>query len=195
MNGYEHLIGKKLLILGGNPETGELVKKANELGVYTIVVDPNPNAPAKVFANKKYEIDGLNVKSLIHIAKEEKVDGVLVGVADILVPSYFKLCKALDLPCYARESIINALTRKDGFMNAIRQYNIDGIPSFKLDEHFYGRDIDNIEYPVIIKPVDNGGGVGMSLCNNELELKVGVSNALKHSKKGVFLTEKYIVLL
>jgi len=38
---------KRLLILGGNPETGSLVSKAQSMGVHTIVVDPNPNAPAK----------------------------------------------------------------------------------------------------------------------------------------------------
>ena len=38
---------KKLIILGGNPETGVLVDIANSMGIYTIVIDPNPYAPAK----------------------------------------------------------------------------------------------------------------------------------------------------
>ena len=37
---------KSLLILGGNAETGALVQVANNLGILTIVVDPNPEAPA-----------------------------------------------------------------------------------------------------------------------------------------------------
>lgn len=192
MGDYKHLIGKKLLILGGNPETGELVNKARELGVYTIVADPNKDAPAKVFADKKYEIDGLDVHKLYHMAKQEQVDGVLVGVADILVPSYFQLCEALNLPCYAGKNFITALTNKDGFMNSIRKYNIMGIPSFKLNENMYQKDINKIEYPVMIKPVDNGGGVGMSLCHSEVELEEGVLKALKNSKQGVFLTEKFM---
>ena len=111
------LTGEKLLILGGNPETGILVKKANALGVYTIVIDPNPIAPAKNHARKHYEIDGFDIDRLIQVARAEKVDGVLVGVADILVPSYLQLCEALDLPCYASREIIDALTSKDGFLN------------------------------------------------------------------------------
>ena len=48
MKNLINLNGKKLLILGGNPETGVLVEKANDLGIITIVIDPNPEAPAKL---------------------------------------------------------------------------------------------------------------------------------------------------
>ena len=54
-----HLKNKTLIILGGNPETGSLVRKAGEIGIKTIVIDPNPNAPAKLFSDESYEIDGL----------------------------------------------------------------------------------------------------------------------------------------
>jgi len=192
MNEYSHLEGKRLLIMGGNPETGELVKKARDLDVYTIVADPNENAPAKLYANKSYEVDGLDVKGLIQIAQNEQVEGVLVGVADVLVPPYFKLCQALNMPCYATENIINALTSKDGFSELINEYNVDGIPSFQLDEKMNPKDTDKLIYPVMIKPVDNGGGVGMSICQNESELQFGVQKALQNSIKKVFLTEKYM---
>ena len=42
MSDLINLAGKKLLILGGNPETCVLVDTANNLGIYTIVIDPNP---------------------------------------------------------------------------------------------------------------------------------------------------------
>ena len=41
------LKGKKLLILGANPETANLVRVAQEMGVTTIVTDYDSNAPAK----------------------------------------------------------------------------------------------------------------------------------------------------
>lgn len=188
----KHLKGKKLLILGGNPETGILVKKANKLGVYTIVIDPNPIAPAKINARKHYEIDGFDLLRLIQVAKDESIDGVLVGVADILVPSYLKLCTALNLPCYATEKIIEALTRKDGFKKTIKDYEIEGIPSFKLDKNLNTYDLKKIIYPAMVKPVDSGGGVGMTLCYNKGELISGVKFAIDNSKKDLFLVEKYM---
>lgn len=192
IDNYDHLIGKKLLILGGNPETAELVKKANEIGVFTIVADPNHNAPAKTFSNKHYEIDGFDIPKLVQMARNESVDGVLVGVADILVQPYLQLCEVLNLPCYATREIIDSLTSKDGFDKAIKFYNIDGIPSYYLGDNFNSCDLNNIQYPVIVKPVDSGGGVGICICKNEKELINSANIALSISKKGAFLTEKYM---
>ena len=186
------LEGKKLLILGGNPETGVLVKTANNIGIYTIVIDPNPDAPAKLYAKKHYNIDGFDILNLAKAAKAENVDGVLVGVADILVPSYLQLCEVLNLPCYASSDIIEALSSKDGFSKACQEYGVESIPSFTLDEHFYQVDLERIKYPVLVKPVDNGGGVGMSICKNKNELRVGVKKAIQNSRKKVFLTERYM---
>ena len=186
------MAGKKLLILGGNPETSVLVKKANQLGIYTIVADPNPESPAKSFSNKKYDIDGFDIPNLIKVAKREKVDGILVGVADILVSPYLELCEALKLPCYASKKIVDALSSKDGFINVCRKYDVNVIPSYKLNKSFDPKDLNKIIYPVIVKPVDNGGGVGISICNNESELILGAKKAINNSKKKLFITEQYM---
>ena len=183
MSDLINLAGKKLLILGGNPETGILVDTANNLGIYTIVIDPNPESPAKQFAKKYYNIDGFDIPNLSKVAKDEKVDGILVGVADILVKPYFELCEKLELPCYATNNIINALTTKDAFMEACNRYGIQTIPCFNLDKNFNVEDLIKIKYPVMVKPVDNGGGVGMSICNNQDELIQGSKNAINNSRK------------
>ena len=82
-----NLKNKRLLILGANQETANIVKIAQDLGVYTIVTDYNPEAPAKVIADKSYDIDAMDVESLYKMAREERVDGILVGVADPLTIS------------------------------------------------------------------------------------------------------------
>ena len=76
-------MSKKIIILGGNPETGVLVEVANNMGLHTIVIDPNPNAPAKKFAKETYDIDGFDIDGIVKVAQDNEVDGVLVGVADI----------------------------------------------------------------------------------------------------------------
>ena len=192
MSDLVNLAGKKLLILGGNPETGVLVEIANSLGIYTIVIDPNSKSPAKQFAKKHYNIDGFDIPNLTKVANDEKVDGVLVGVADILVKPYLQLCKNLKLPCYATTNIIEALSSKDGFMEACNSYGIQTIPSFNLDKNFNSEDLKKIKYPVMVKPVDNGGGVGMSICYNQDELIIGSKNAIDNSRKKLFLTERYM---
>jgi len=184
--------GKKLLILGGNSETGKLVQEANEMGVLTLVVDPNPNAPAKEFAAEHYEIDGFDVDGIVELAKRLHVDGVLVGVADILVGPYQKICEQLNLPCYASPASIEAFSSKDGFREACHRYGIKDIPGELIEKALTPEQLVDLNFPVMVKPVDNGGGVGMRVCNSFSEIEESVNFALSHSKQSKLLVERYM---
>ncbi|MCH1940973.1 ATP-grasp domain-containing protein [Holdemania massiliensis] len=184
--------GKKLLILGGNPETIPLVEVANNMGILTIVSSGRHTDAAKKVAWKAYDVDGMDVPGLVALAREEKVDGVLVGVADILVPAYCKVCDALDLPCYATQKIVDVFAFKDVFKATCERYGVHGIPEYYLDASMKQEDIDKIQYPVMIKPVDNGGGVGMTVVYSEEELRPAVEKALAASNKKRFIVEKYM---
>lgn len=186
------LRGKKLLILGANPETIPLVEVAYDMGVETIVTSSIPDDAAKKKANRSYDVDGLDVPGLITLARQEKVDGVLVGVADILVEPYCKVCEALDLPCYATEEIVKVFTQKDVFKATCEKYGIHGIPEFYLDSDMNREDLDRIEYPVMVKPVDGRSGIGMTVCYKEEELKPAIDTALQHSISKRFIVEKYM---
>ena len=183
---------KKLIILGGNPETGVLVDIANSMGVHTIVIDPNPNAPAKKFAAETYDIDGFDVDGIVAVAKEKKVDGVLVGVADILVKPYREICEKLGVPCYANEKTIEAFCSKDGYKKYCREYDVQDIPGIYLTQDTDIKTPENIDLPLMVKPVDSGGGVGMKICRDEEDYIATVKNVFKFSKKGVVLVEKYM---
>lgn len=184
--------GKKLLILGGNPETTPLVEIANNMGIKTIVTSGRHSDAAKKAAWKAYDVDGMDVPGIIALAREEQVDGVLVGVADILVPAYCKVCDALDLPCYATQEIVDVFAFKDRFKATCERYGIHGIPEYYLDANMNPEDIKKIKFPVMVKPVDNGGGVGMTVCYNEEELRPAVEKALACSNQKRFIVEKYM---
>ena len=183
---------KKLIILGGNPETAVLVDIAVSMGIHTIVVDPNPNAPAKKNATESHDIDGFDVDRIVNLAKEREVDGVLVGVADILVKPYKEICEKLQLPCYATDKAVEAFCSKDGFKRYCLEYGIQDIPGIYLDRSSQIEKPKDIDYPLMIKPVDSGGGVGMKICRDDADYKESVKTALNFSKKGVVLVEKYM---
>lgn len=183
---------KRLLILGGNPETIPLVQVANEMGVKTIVTSARSTDPAKKVAWKSFDVDGMDVPGLVALAQQEQVDGVLVGVADILVPSYCKVCYALNFPCYATEEIVRVFSFKDVFKATFERYGIHGIPEFYLNDEMRPEDIARIRYPVMVKPIDNGGGVGMTVCYDESALRAAVDKALDASYSKRFIVEKYM---
>ena len=184
--------GKKLLILGGNAETVPLVQMANDMGIQTIVASSVPDEPAKQIAWKGSDVDGMDVPGLIALAREEQVDGVLVGVADMLVPSYCKVCDALGLPCYATQRIVDVFAFKDIFKSTCEQYGIHGVPEYYIDEEMREEDIAKIQFPVMVKPVDSASGQGITRCDNADELKKAIPYALSFSKKKRFIVERYM---
>ena len=187
-----NLQNKRLLILGGNVETASLVQKARSLGVYTIVVDPNPDAPAKKLSNESYEVDGLDINSLYELSKNLELDGLLVGVADILVPSYQKLASMHNFPCYASDEITKPLCFKDEFSIACKKFGIKTIPTYKIDNEANIELLNDGEFPLMVKPIDNGAGVGMSIAWNKNDLIKSMQYALKNSAKGKFIIERYM---
>ena len=63
--------GKKLLILGGNPETSALVRVANNMGVKCIVASARHTDDAKKYCWKASDIDGMDVPGLIAFARRK----------------------------------------------------------------------------------------------------------------------------
>lgn len=186
------LTGKKLLILGANPETIPLVELANALGVKTLVTSNRPEDAAKKYAWKACDVDGLDVPGLIALAREEQVDGVLVGVADILVPAYCKVCDALGFHCYATQDIVDVFSYKDIFKATCERYGVHGVPEYYLDERLRREDLDKIVYPVMVKPVDSCSGMGMTVCFSEAEIPAAVEKALDASHARRFIVERYM---
>lgn len=186
------LKGKKLLIMGANPETIPLVALANEMGVLTYVTSNRPDDPAKQYAFKSCDVDGMDVPGLVALARDEGIDGVLVGVADILVPAYCKVCNALGFHCYATQEIVDVFSYKDVFKATCERYGIHGIPEYYLDEEMRREDLDKIHYPVMVKPVDSCSGMGMTVCFGEEELPAAVEKALAASKVKRFIVERYM---
>lgn len=184
--------GKKLLILGANPETVPLIQLAQEMGVYTIVTDYDPNAYAKPFADKSYNVDGMDVIGLVELAKKESVDGVMVGTADPLIVPYQKVCELLNLPSFATEEQVKIFTNKYYFKRKCEEFGVSGIPEFKLDNTFRPEDMGKIQYPVLIKPADSNSGKGMTICYNENEIPAAVKKALEFSATNRFLVEKFM---
>lgn len=179
-------IGKKLLILGANPETANIVRTAQSLGVYAIVTDYNPDAPAKKIADKSYNIDATDVDALYKMAIDEKVDGILVGIADPLISPYQKLCEKLHFPCYATKEGVHAFTNKRHFKKICSKYGIEGVPEYSIER------LNEVKFPIIIKPADSNSGKGITLCHTQEELTKAIEKAKKESKTATVLLERYM---
>lgn len=183
---------KKLLILGANTETIPLVEAAKGLGVVAYVADYDSGAPAKKVADIACNIDCMDVVALEKFCLEEKIDGIMVGVADSLVKPYSQLCKRLNLPCYATEEQAEILSNKKLFDDKCQQFSIPTIPNYSVDLDNFEETEKKVAYPVFVKPVDGNSGKGISICENANELKIAIKKAIEASFCGMYLVEHYM---
>ena len=187
-----NLKGKKLLILGANPETASLVIKANELGLQTYVTDYDQNAYAKQYATNPCNIDASHTDELYELVKTENIDGVLVGVSERLLPFYAELCNRLKMPCFGTKEIFDLMIDKKKFKDTCRKYDVPVVPEFSLHDFEDINELRKIQLPVVVKPVDSCSSKGISVCKSFGELEQGIKKALSFSISKSLLIEKYM---
>lgn len=179
---------RKVLILGGITHMIDVVKTAKKMGMYAIVTDNNVGSPAKEFADKAYDVSTSDTANLAKIANAERIDGVFTAFDDINTWNALKLCKKLNLPFYASNEQLAITSNKDKFKEFCRTFNVPVIEEYSSEENIW----KNIEFPVIVKPVDSYASQGISVCYDQHELEDAYLKAEHRSKSGKVIVERFI---
>lgn len=190
---YGHLKGKKLLILGGVRMACDMVRRAQKMGVYTIVGDYLPDSPAKRIADKAVQLNAVNVEEIVAFCKKEQVDGITTGFVDILLQPCHDACQRLGLPYYAPDLLIEMSTNKDIYKRECRKFGVP-VPmdySINIDEDLQ-KTAMGIEYPVFIKPVDSSGSRGACVCYSAEEFLENYPKAMSFSPSKHVVVEEYL---
>jgi biotin carboxylase len=181
---------KKILILGG--ETKDIVEVAQQMGLYVIVTSNQDKGSGKEIADEKLMISTTDFDSLEHYIRQNNVSGVFAGPSEFHLNSVMTICKRVGLPFYATEEQWELCSRKDKFKELCRKHNIPTVPEYEITEAYLQEDLNNIEYPVIVKPVDSSSSKGIKICYNSYELSSAIDYALSFSMAKKVIVEKYI---
>ncbi|MBQ6649353.1 MAG: hypothetical protein IJM66_10975 [Muribaculaceae bacterium] len=184
--------GKKLLVLGGLTLECEIVTRAQQMGVYVIVADYNPDVPARKLANQFELISATDVPALVDLCKREKIDGVTTGFIDILMQPCYDVCKELGLPCYFTPRMIEVSTNKVEFKKECNRYGVPVPQTYLVGSIITDGIYAKINYPVFVKPLDSSGSRGAGVCYNKEELDHQFADALSYSVSGNAIIEDYI---
>lgn len=183
---------KKLLILSGEPYHIPFIKKAVEMGYYTITCDYFENNPGHKFAHEYHNVSYMDKERVLELAKELKIDGITCFSADEAMTTVSYVADHLGLPSYPSKSI-EIINNKHLFREFLKNNNFH-VPKAKsftsYEEAKY--EIDHFNLPVMIKPVDSSGSRGISKINRIEELEEKIEYALNFSKTKRFIIEEYI---
>jgi biotin carboxylase len=185
--------GKKLLLLGTNSGTCDIVNYARSQGAYVIVTDnlsPEKSA-AKLIADEAWPVSTADVDTLEKLAINNKVNGVFAGVSEFNLEKALTLCERLGFPFYSTRKHWEMLTNKQRFKRLCRDNGVPVAREYILDAEDKS-DLGQIQYPVIVKPVDSSGGIGIRICQNENELLKAYIKAVSFSKTKRAIVEQCI---
>jgi len=183
---------KKLLVLGGTSASLDVVRIAKDLGVYTIVTDDRPTGVSKDEADEAYMISTTDMDGLLKLIKQRSIDGVFCGPSEFNILNTMRLCKLAGLPFYFTPNQWEICQNKASFKSLCKKYGVPCVPDYSVEGDVEKADLSQLEYPVIVKPVDSSGSRGITVCYSEYEVRKAYIHALSYSKSKRVIIEKYI---
>ena len=171
---------KKLLVLGSSNGCNEIVLRAKERKIYTIVTDnlPQTQSSAKLLSDEFWMISTGDIKSISEKCREEGIDGVIAGASDFNVDMQIKICENLGLPCFADSKCWHYSKDKADFKSICKKIGAPVPKDYIITNQLSDAELDNIEFPVMVKPVDMSGNRGISYCY----CKEDVINAYRYAR-------------
>ena len=185
--------GKKLLLLGSNVGTSDLLTYAKENGAYTIVADnlPEEKSFCKRYADKSVLISTADIEQLEVLIRREKIDGVLAGISEFNLLSAMKLCEDLSLPFYCTRRQWDMIEDKEQFRQLCRDHGVPSPQTFFSGSEPTRDILNRIVLPVVVKPVDSSSSIGVHICRKRDDLVHAVNDAFSHSVKKRIIIEEF----
>ena len=94
---------KKLLIIGSDFGTIDIVKEAKKMGLWVIVADYFAYTPTKDLADESWTLSTTDIDALEQKCREENVSAIAYGASDFNIGNVRILCKRLNLPVYCSD--------------------------------------------------------------------------------------------
>lgn len=183
---------KRILVLGGGYYNLPLIKKAVEMGHYTIVCGIPGNYPGYTAATEWVNADVFNKDQVLDVARKYEVNAVMATGADTVMPIIGYVNDRLHLVGPSERCTIlstNKYEMKKRFVEVgVRTAQYQMIRT--LDEaHAFAKKYD---YSVVLKVVDKCGGVGIAIVHDKDELERDYPLIVKQTKLDYIIIEEYI---
>jgi phosphoribosylglycinamide synthetase, ATP-grasp (A) domain len=183
----------RIAIIGANEFQNKLIIKAKEMGIETHVFAWEKDAIGKENSDFFYPISIIEKEKILEICKKIKIDGICSIASDLAMHTVNYIANKLNLKGNSLECT-ELTTNKYKMRERLSKFNLP-CPKYILVKN---KDIKKINlnemiFPLIVKPTDRSGSRGIYKVNNDVELKSAIKLALEESFSKEILLEEYIL--
>ncbi len=183
---------KKLMIMGAGIYQVPLIKKAKEMGIYTIVVSIPGNYPGFALADQVCYENTVDYEKVLEVAKRERIDGIVTAGTDVAVITIGKVCDELGLSGLSFEAAQIASNK----ILMKKKYEEYGVRTARFREISFEEDMyektEGLRFPLIFKAVDTSGSRGIIRVNAKEEFEAARDIVRANSRTDFFIVEEFI---
>lgn len=174
----------------------DVIEKAKSMGYYVLAVDGNPKAPGFNVADKAICADIVNEETMLKIARDEHVDGVIHPCSEVSMAVMGRINDELGLSGISREQAICA-TNKHLMRKAFEKGNAPSPKSILAQdaEDAWSRLQNEFDTNAILKPSRNSGSRGIAKVSRNMDKGDFIrayDEALSESRDHSVLIEQFI---
>ncbi len=182
----------RVLVLGAGQFYIESIQKLKDHGFTVFSVDRNPDAPGFQFSDKYAVVDISDREGVLNYAETQKVDAIM-PLNDFGTRAAFYACQKLGM---IGNSYLSGICGNDkGMMRDVWAHEKLPQPRYRI----FSRDTPvkdiarSLDFPMVVKPTDcGGGGRGISVAQNETELKEAINFACPYTWNNRLIAESFM---
>lgn len=183
---------KTLAVIGASYLQLPLVRKAKEMGLRVLCFAWPDGAVCKEIADKFYPISIIEKDKILRKCIEEQIDGITSIASDVAVPTIAYVASCMGLIGNSVESALKS-TNKYEMRKALSLGGV-AVPHFAVvsDPNTIERSIAHMHFPLIVKPVDRSGSLGVMQVENLVELRAAIDTAIGDAFSKTAIVEECI---
>ncbi len=181
----------KILVLAGGADQIALIKELQARGHEVILLDYLSAPPAKYIVSLHIQESTLDPEKVKEWAIKEKVDMICTACTDQALLTVAKVSEELGMPCYISYDKALAVTNKYHMKHRMIEAGIPTSKYLTLDENERLKDIQNLSFPLVIKPADSNSSKGVVKVKDQEECKSALDEAIALSRTSTAIIEEF----
>ena len=189
-----------LAIIGASYLQLPVVERAKEMGLRTICFAWPQGAVCKEVCDRFYPVSITEKEEILRICREEQITGICTIGSDVAAPTVAYVAQQMGLPGNAYDAAVRAHDKKlmqqiliDAGVDCpktIDQLSILNSPYLQIVP--LGKELSTLNFPLIVKPTDRSGSLGVQKVESEEDLQPAINLAKSLSIAGEAIVEEYI---
>lgn len=183
-------ISGSILVFGGGELQKSIILLCKDLGLKTVVIDPSPNATCRDIADVFECVEGDDFETTCTCVEKHDIKAVITAATDKPLVMMAKVAERFGF-CFIDEKTATISTDKYLMKQVLISASVNCAKGVLVARNNPEIPL-NLNWPVVVKPLDNSGSRGVFICNNFEDFTKKVNESRRYTKSDFLLVEEFI---